>query len=136
MKTTQMLAIAALGSMSFVQVEEFLGGLIKGLIQKDDLPEIKACMKDEGVLQGEIQSAVGDFEQHDLAGLVGGIKMVGEIIEQADADLQDCEGMKDDIKTIEAFAQIFKNGPLLFETVYMNTLRHYKAIGADLVHMV
>ena len=62
MKTTQMLAVAALGSMSFVQVEEFLGGLIKGLIQKDDLPEIKACMKDEGVLQGEIQSAVGDFE--------------------------------------------------------------------------
>ena len=84
MKTTQVLAIAALSSMSFVQVEEFLGGLIKGLIQKDDLPEIKACMKDEKVLNIEIVNAVGDLEQRNLAGLVGGIIMLGDIISQAD----------------------------------------------------
>ena len=136
MKTTQVLAIAALSSISFVQVEEFLGGLIKGLIQKDDLPEIKACMKDEKVLQIEIVEAVGDLEQRNLPGIVGGIIMLGDIISQADQDLKDCEGIKDDIATIEDWAQIFKNHVLLVETIYMNTLRNYKAIGADLLNMV
>ena len=77
-----------------------------------------------------------DFEQHDLLGLINGIKTVGTIITQADSDLQDCEGMKDDIQSIEDFAQIFKNGPLLFETVYMNTLRYHKAIGDDILEML
>ena len=41
-------------------------------------------MKDEKVLNIEIVNAVGDLEQRNLAGLVGGIIMLGDIISQAD----------------------------------------------------
>ena len=61
---------------------------------------------------------------------------MGNIIHQADADLKDCEGIKDDIDKIEHWATIFDNRILLEETIYLNVLRNYKALGADIFNIL
>jgi hypothetical protein len=63
-------------------IEQFVAGLFKGLIQKDDLHNIQMCLKDASALDGELQTAIGDFEKKDIPDIIAGAKIVGQMIGQ------------------------------------------------------
>ena len=44
--------------------------------------------------------------------------------------------MQDDIQKIEQWATIFDNRILLEETIYLNVLRNYKALGSDILKII
>ena len=54
-------------------VEEFVGGLMFGLINKDDLPEIQKCLSNAEGLETEITEAVQDFEKKDIGDVIKGV---------------------------------------------------------------
>ena len=52
--------------MNVQQGEEFIDGLIYGLIEKDNLPEIQMYLKNAETLDAEIAEAIADFSKGDL----------------------------------------------------------------------
>jgi hypothetical protein len=89
---------------SVEEVEEFVAGLFKGLVDKDDLNNIKQCMKDATTLDGELQTAIADFEKKDIADIIAGAKVVGTMVGQLSSDLSDCKSMSADVARVEKWA--------------------------------
>ena len=112
-------------------VEHFLAGIIQGLIQKDDFKYIQACLADAQVIDEEITEALADFAQKDLIHIIDGVEKIGEVLTQLPKDLGDCEGMKQDVQRIEAWAAIFKNPKQLIQTMVANLLVHYPQVIGD-----
>ena len=114
------------------QTEEFVAGMIYGLIEKDDLPEIQKCMKNADTLELEITEAFADFSKGDFQDILKAVQEVGEIVKEVPADLADCEGMDADLAKIEAWAAIFTNPAKLVSTLTKNLLANWKQVSADI----
>mmetsp|Transcript_36051 Transcript_36051/g.55362 ORF Transcript_36051/g.55362 Transcript_36051/m.55362 type:complete len:181 (-) Transcript_36051:59-601(-) len=110
---------------------KFIGGLIYGLVQDDDLAEIQKCLTHGSDLEMEIMTAVSDFEKKDLQDIIAGIEEVGKIIQELPTDLQDCKDIQGDLTRIEAWAQIFKNPKQLVATMTANFVKNHKEIIAN-----
>ena len=109
MKVLSHLAVmmASQYAIDIQQAEEFLGGIIYGLIQKDDLKNIETCLKDADTVEQEINEAVTDFMKGDLNDILAGITVLGKLIQELPQDLGDCEAMQSDVARIEKWATIF-----------------------------
>ena len=116
-------------------VVQFLGGLVFGLIQKDDLSKIQTCINDCQDLQKDITTAVEDFEKKDMADILAGIEEVGKVIQEFPADLGDCQGMQADVTRIENWAKIFNDPSKLVQTILVNVVQHLGDIIGDITKM-
>ena len=123
--------IATNYQMDIEGVEQFVAGLIFGLIQKDDLPEIQQCLKDGSSLEAEITNAISDISKGDLQDIIKGVQEVGQIIKELPTDLDDCKGMDDDIAKIEKWASIFAHPTELVTTLTKNLLKNWQGVVAD-----
>lgn len=92
-----------------VDVIDFMDGFVFGLLQKEDLNEIKACLQHAPDIAKQITSAVEDFEKKDFASIIAGIGEIGKIIQDLPEDFKDCEAMDGDVKRITKWGEIFKN---------------------------
>ena len=99
--------IATYYQMDIQGAEEFIGGIIYGLIQKDDLPEIKTCLDNAENLEVEITNALSDFSKGDLQDMIKAVQEFGQIIQELPTDLENCKDIQGDIQKIETWAAIF-----------------------------
>ena len=68
-------------------VEQFVAGLIYGMVGRDDLPEIEKCLQNGATLEQEITNAISDFSKGDLQDVIKGVEEVGHIITELPQDL-------------------------------------------------
>lgn len=113
------------------QVVDFMDGLVFGLLQKEDLPEIQACIQHAPDIAKQISTAVEDFEKADFADIIKGISAIGAIVQNLPEDFKDCEGMDGDLKRIEAWGKIFENPSQLIMTLTTNVVAHFNQISGD-----
>ena len=113
-------------------VEQFLGGFVFGLIQKDDLTQIEKCLNDASGLETEIEQAFGDFAKGDITDIIAGITLVGKILQELPTDLGDCQGMQGDIDRIEKWAAIFSDPSALVKVVTTNVIKNFSAISKEI----
>ena len=113
-------------------VENFLAGIIEGLIGENDLPEIKKCLNDSSAIEKQLAEAIADFEKGDISDIIKGIQIIGGILQNLNHTLGDCQGMQDDIARIEKWAQIFENPQKLVQTLVQNVISNLSAIEADI----
>merc|ERR1712167_424180 len=106
-------------------VAELLAGVIEGMIGKNDLPEIQKCLTDSSGLEKEISEAISDFEKGDVGDIIAGIQIMMGVVQEFPQDLQDCQGMSDDIARIEKWASIFTDPKQLVETLITNTIKNH-----------
>ena len=92
--------IATKYQMNVAGVEDFVAGLFTGLIHKNDLPLIQACLKNTGALEAEITNALSDISKGDIPDILKGVLEMGQIIRELPNDLSDCKDIADDIKKI------------------------------------
>uniref|UniRef100_A0A7S3CRK9 Uncharacterized protein n=1 Tax=Strombidium rassoulzadegani TaxID=1082188 RepID=A0A7S3CRK9_9SPIT len=133
MKTLSHLLVLA-GSQYAINVqdaEQFLGGVIFGLIQKDDLSEIKQCLTDAEGVEEEVNKAIEYFAKGDVQDILLGIEEMGKLLQELPTDLKECVAMKSDLERIETWAAIFKNPLELLKTVTTNLIKDYAKIFAD-----
>ena len=135
-KALAALATITLHEISPVQVEQFLAGIVEGLIQKNDFAEIQVCLVDQVGLVGEITTAIEDFKKGDMFSILAGVQEMGVILQEIPADLGDCVAMKPDVDRIEVWAAIFKDPKALIATVIRNSMFHLAEIGADISQAV
>ena len=119
-------------TMDAAGVEEFIAGLISGLVKKDDLPEIQKCLANSESLEVEITNALSDMAKGDLQDVIKGVQELGQILKELPTDLKDCESIEEDILKIEAWGQIFLNPVTLMATLTKNLLANWSAIYADI----
>ena len=119
-------------AMNVQQAEQFLGGLIYGLIQKDDFKEIQKCIKDGETVEKELTDALSYFAKGDVKDVIKGIEEIGELLQGLGTDLDDCEGMQGDFQRIEKWATIFQHPSKLVETLTTNLIKNYAKIFGDI----
>ena len=122
----------SLFAISLQDAEEFLGGLIYGLIQKDDLKDIETCLQDATTVEQEINDAIADFMKGDIQSIIQGVELVGKLIQELPTDLQDCQAIQGDLTRIENWASIFSDPSKLVETVTTNLIKNFSKITADI----
>ena len=118
--------------MNIEGAEEFVAGVMYGLIQKDDLPEIQKCLANAEILEVEITGALSDFSKGDISDMIKAVQEFGVIIGQLPEDLNECKNIQDDITKIETWAKIFANPVALVETMTKNLLANWKIVSADI----
>ena len=59
------------------QLEEFIAGLIYGLVQDDELTEIEACLQGGSQLEQQVTDAIADLREGDLKDIIDGIELMG-----------------------------------------------------------
>ena len=134
MKFVQAVApiIATYYKMDLEGAEEFVAGMIYGLIQKDDLPEIQKCLKNGETLEVEITNAISDFSKGDIQDMIKAVQEFGQIVEELPKDLDECKAIDGDIQKIENWAKIFTNPVALVSTLTKNLLANWKDVQADI----
>ena len=83
--------------MSVDDTEEFIAGIVDGLVGANDFQYIKVCLKDATGIEQIVETAVADFEKGDVTSIIAGISEIGKILELLPADLGDCEAMQPDL---------------------------------------
>ena len=60
-------------AISIEQAEEFVAGILYGLIAKDDLKLIETCLTDADGVEKEVNEAITDFMKGDIASILAGV---------------------------------------------------------------
>ena len=93
MRTTQVLAVATVVSITNDQTLQFVTGLLDGLVHYNHFDKIKPCLTDVEVIQKELEEALELFKKKDPDDVAKAIAIVGKILKQVDTDLTDCVGI-------------------------------------------
>jgi len=125
-------AVATVAVFNVQQVEDFVNGLLTGLVQDDDLSKVKACLTDVKAVETDMTAAIADFSKGDIKSIIAGAQVVGHLLSTVEGDITDCKGMKDDAQRIKAWSAIFSNPEQLIQTVLTNALSNMSGLKADI----
>ena len=126
-------AITKFAGFNVNDVEQFLGGFIKGTIDEDDLTKIQACLVNAESLEAELEKAVADFEKGDITDIIAGVEVIGQMLSELPADLATCKDMQGDLDRIESWAAIFKDPKALAKVLMANVLPNISQIEQDVI---
>ena len=103
MKTFAAAAVIAASASAFdvLAVPEFLAGFIYSMTGEDHLVEIEACYQGGELIVEDTETALADFKAGNY---FHGIKDAGVVWNELGSALTTCQGMGDDIASIEAWA--------------------------------
>ena len=119
-------------NMNIEGAEEMVAGLIYGLINKDDLPELKACMLNAESLEVELTGVIADLEKGTLEDIIKAAQEIGQIIKEIPTDLAGCKDISADVTKIENWGKQFANPVTLAETLTKNIIAHWGSVQADI----
>merc|ERR1712046_438265 len=118
--------------MDIEGAEEMVAGLIQGLIQKDDLPDLQKCMKNAESLEVELTGVIADLEKGDLQDIIKAAQEVGQIIKEVPVDLADCKDIQGDLTKIENWGKQLANPVTLAESLTKNIIANWGPVQADI----
>ena len=136
MKVLSSIAVLAgasdLYTLSISQAEEFIGGLVTGLIQKDDLAELKTCLTDASSIEQDVERTIGYFMAGDMASILEGLESIGLLVIELPNDLSDCQDTQDDLQRISTWAKDQVADPITFlKTVATNLVKNFDGINKE-----
>jgi hypothetical protein len=89
------------------QLEEIVGGLLRGAIDAEGFDDIDSCIKDAETVFGDAKIAVSDFKKGDAAGAIAGIKEIADIMKVVESGMKDCTSIKADWDKLVKMVSIF-----------------------------
>ena len=88
-------------------VQLFAGGLVDGLIMKDNLPELQKCLGDVKTVAPDVQKIVNELAKGDLSDVIAGIKDAVALIQALPTDFKQCENVQDDLTKLKTWGNEF-----------------------------
>ena len=113
------------------KLPDFIAGIIFGLINKDDLPELQHCLQGQEQLEKDVVTAIDDFKKKDFADIIKGVKEIGVVVQEIPQDVKLCTSLSDDISKIENWAKIFQHPLQLAEALVKNLATHWGEVFSD-----
>ena len=89
------------------QLEEIVGGFLKGAIDAEGFTDIDSCIKDAETVFGDAKTAVADFKKGDAAGAIAGIKELADMMKVVQSGMKDCSSIKADWEKLVKMVSIF-----------------------------
>ena len=134
MKVLSALAYTILGSSdpAAEQTDEFVAGLINGLIGKNDLTEIEKCLKNTQLLEQNIEVALADVERGDMNDVIKGVREFGDVLMQLPQDMATCTSIQPDVLQIYNWALKFQNPVTIVETLQKNLKKNWTEVTKDI----
>ena len=133
LSTLTVMMVSEYYAISILQAEEFVAGILFGLIQKDDLKYIQTCLTDADTVEEQVNDAISDFMKGDISSILAGIEVVGTLLTELPADLKDCEDMQGDLTRISAWVSGLIADPVkLAELLTTNIIRNFAKITGDI----
>merc|ERR1712166_337573 len=114
------------------QVEDFVNGLLTGLVQDDNLNNVKLCLTDVKAVETGMATAIADFSKGDIKDIIAGAVAMGKLLNNVEADISDCKGMKDDAARIKKWAAIFNDPSQLLSTIVGNAAANMSGLKSDI----
>jgi hypothetical protein len=108
---------------------EFLGGVLEGLLQENDMDAVATCVKDGESLVSNVEELVSDFENGHM---IRAAKLAATLKNQIPAMLGDCKTMGPQIKALEQWATAFEHPKTVAEEFAKSMLLHHKKITGDI----
>ena len=126
-------AVAApdLYTMDINAVQLFAGGMIDGLIMKDNLPEMQKCLGDAKTLAPEVQKIVNEMAKGDLSDVIAGIKDAVALVKSLPTEFKECETVQDDIAKVKKWAATFATAEGEVKVVE-NVMSNWSTIQGDI----
>ena len=112
-------------------VQEFVAGVVDGLINKDDLPEIQKCMTNTKTVSTEVMAIANEIAKGDMADVIKGVTDAIKLIQELPADLKDCQNLQGDLTKIENWGKQFIT-PSGLEKVVQNVMSNWSTIQTDI----
>ena len=120
-------------AISVEQAEEFLAGMVYGLIQKDDLKAFETCLTDADKVEKEVNEAITDIMKGDVTSIIAGVEVIGQLLTELPADLADCQDVQGDLTRIsDWFTGLIADPVKLAEMIATNVIKNFTAIQADI----
>ena len=105
-------------------VIEIIAGIINGVIEKNDLQEIEACITNVDDMTINIERAIEGFEEGDAVGILEGLMEIEQFVLKIPPTLKGCVAIQDDINTFLAWGAIILDPLFFIETVSKNLVLH------------
>ena len=89
------------------QLEEIVGGFLKGAIDAEGFTDIDSCIKDAETVFGDAKVAVADFKKGGAAGAISGLKEIADMMKVVQSGMKDCSSIKADWEKLVKMISIF-----------------------------
>ena len=109
----------------------FAGGLVDGLVMKDNLPELQKCLGDVKTLEPEVVKIANEFAKGDLTDVIAAVKDTIALVKELPTDLQDCKNVQDDLTKLKTWQQEFMT-PEGEVKIAENVMANWATIQADI----
>jgi len=93
--------------------EELVVGVLEGALETSEPPTMKECIKNGEAMFLEIAQAVEDLKDGTKEGSEAGIKLIGEVVQEASGELVECQVAVDDFEKLAKMSDSFSN-PMSF----------------------
>lgn len=81
-----------------------MAGMVDGLIQADNLPEIKQCVADAGTVYTSARQIAQEFMKGDMQSIIKAVEDAMTLFKALPDDLKACENTTDDLNAIKQWA--------------------------------
>ena len=106
---------------------DYIMGLLKESLGKNDLPEIKTCIHDQTGITNELQVIINEVKQgFSIQIALDVAHRIGVLISELPGDLRDCVSLNDDMAKITAWTSGLVNDP---KRVFANIVKNWNDLG-------
>ena len=91
------------------QVEEIVGGFLKGALKAEGFDDINKCIHDGSTIIKDSEDAYAHFSKKDVKDVVAGLTDVVDIIKTVEAGMSDCSHIVADWKKLTDMVAIFSS---------------------------
>ena len=106
-----------------------IGGFFNGILQQEDLTEIRTCIGDGRSEAEEIYKGFDDLWHRNWT---TGVEELGEVVKALPGTLKDCTHIGDDIKKLETWGVVFEHPSALPDLVKTNVEHSLIKLTRDL----
>jgi len=125
------LAYNGISNFDFVAIPDFMAGLMYGFTGKNHLDEMHTCMGESKVVLTGAKQILADAEAGHMIKAAKGAKA---LVSNLKKEVAGCKNMSEEMKAIEAWAEIFAEPKSLFKTMGANYLKNNRNIKNDIAN--
>ena len=124
--------VAAEQQNDLTQVEQIVGGFLKGALEAEGFDDINKCIHDGETIIKDSEDAYSHFSKKDVKDVVAGLTDIVDIIKTVEAGMSDCSHIAADWEKLLDMVEIFSSP----ESFAYHVGKDHLVNGVDILHEI